>query len=85
MLGWLVGGLVDWLMIGWFRNLLFSILDQLDAGANTGAGSDFKWELLLFLFLLTDNRCSFVLAPKPYIELSLVTKQEEHTHVNEIK
>ncbi|XP_022794312.1 vacuolar protein sorting-associated protein 13A-like [Stylophora pistillata] len=23
--------------------------------------------------------------PKPYIELSLVTKQEEHTHVNEIK
>ncbi|KAL9987728.1 hypothetical protein ACROYT_G002079 [Oculina patagonica] len=24
-------------------------------------------------------------APKPYVELSLVTKQEEHTHVNEIK
>ena len=46
---------------------------------------NFKWALFRFLFFLTDNTCSYVIAPKPYIELSLDIRQEEHTHVNEIK
>ena len=39
----------------------------------------------MFAAICCDVHFSFIEAPKPYIELSLRTKQEEHSHVQEIK